>query len=130
MEYKHGCYTARWEGALLIVRQIGDATVDDVVWVGDLMLAQAKLVGPIDVLADLSQLGHVPPDARKQFSQHEVNHHIRSIAIFGVSVAMRAVATLALRASFLFSKKPGDMAFFSTENEARAWIHRQRSKRH
>jgi len=129
MEYQHGCYTAQWEGTLLHLRHTGDASVDDVIWLSDLVVTQAAKVGPIDIIADLSRLGHVSPVVRKQFSQHPVHQHIKAIASFGASLTLRAVVILALRASFLFSKAPVEVAFFSNESEARAWMQRQRAKR-
>jgi len=71
----------------------------------------------VSVLVDLNDAGRPPPLARKAFLELTADARLGKTALHGVHAVARAMATF-----FLKWTEKGQIRFFTTEVEARAWL--------
>ena len=80
------------------------------------------------LMIDVSAMGNVPSSTRKAIAEGILNVPIAGSAIFGASFATKVVATLANRTiNLLRRERRYDTRYFSTEEQARAWLAQKRS---
>jgi hypothetical protein len=74
------------------------------------------------MLVDLSTTGNVEPTARKAAAETLDVPNLTGVAGYGQSWPVRATATLTAALIRAFGKVKCPIRFFSTEQEARAWL--------
>lgn len=75
------------------------------------------------VLIDVSEMLSLSADARRATSESDSGVKLRGIAIVGASFHYRALGTLIARGVALLQRHVDNpLRFFSTEEEARAWL--------
>jgi hypothetical protein len=116
-------------------RQVDD--VIEVAFVGPLMLAEAVALheriaevfaerGSCYLLADLAALEGLGPDVRRYIGEWHKTHRLSGAALHGASVAMRAIASLTVKAIGMLGNHRTPVVFLRDEPEARRWISARR----
>lgn len=77
------------------------------------------------VIIDGHQMSGFSAAARRQIARWPHLHHNGGDALVGAGLLARTALTMVARAITLFRQLPVPLAFFSTEEEARAWIVRR-----
>lgn len=85
--------------------------------------------GTAYVLADISALNGLHPDARRQMAEWNREHKITAAAVHGGGFAVRAIVRLAITAIKLINRDQLECVFTADEAEARRWLAEQRSLR-
>jgi hypothetical protein len=127
-ELTRGCYRVRWEGNLIVITQVGDVAVEDLEWVLEQIQAAGEKGMSVDVLCNLHQAGSVDKHVRRRISQHPAMKFVRLVSVHGMSISLRAVATLAMRAILLLGAIKLNVSLHGTESAARAWLDEERSR--
>lgn len=122
-----GSHKLAVEDDIVVLTQIGDHTQAEVVQVTAVMAAVLAEKGSVFFLHDLTHAAKTEPEARRYIAEWTKQNRLAGIAIFGGSLAARAVASLALAAIRLFRGYSIPTVFVATEAEARVWIATQRS---
>lgn len=80
------------------------------------------------VIADLSEIGEISSEARREMAARTSEVPYRGMAFFGGSFQARLIAKLVVAAMNVFSSRSRDnpICFFEGEAEARAWIEERR----
>ncbi|AUX30721.1 MULTISPECIES: STAS/SEC14 domain-containing protein [Sorangium] len=78
------------------------------------------------VLADARRVGTLTAAARSALAEELRGVRFGGVASFGASFSVRVVTTLASRSVQFFTGEVYPLAFFDTEDEARAWLLAQR----
>lgn len=80
--------------------------------------------GPFYILADIRRLRILPPPARHLAGAWKGIGRVGGTAIIGATLITKTLVMLASRASTLLSntRKTGEVRFFNSEEDARAWI--------
>ena len=79
------------------------------------------------LLIDVGRLGTITAEARRYLAEDQ--RHERkagSVAVVGATFAIRTVATMLIKAVSLLSKVPVSLEFFQKEEQAFAWLERER----
>ncbi len=107
---------------LLCAEVHGDVSADEMSRFAAYARARAGECASLLVLADLSELGEVPVEARKA-ARAAVGIQYQGTAVYGASFHQRLAATLVMGALRLLSRNESNrMSFVGTEAEARRWI--------
>lgn len=85
--------------------------------------------GTAYVLADISAMQGLQPDARRQMAAWNRQHKVTAAAVHGGGFAVRAIVRLALTAIKLMNRDQLEVVFTADEAEARRWLAEQRSLR-
>lgn len=94
-----------------------------------LAFARRLSEGDVYTVIDLSRVGTVSPEARRVVRETPAHPTLRSVAVVGASFHLRVLATLIMKALAMVAKRSFDLAFFRSDDEARAWIADLRQKR-
>ena len=80
--------------------------------------------GPLYILADIGRLRILPPAARHLAGEWKGIGRVGGTAIIGATLITKTLVMLVSRASTLLSntRKLGEVRFFNSEQDARAWI--------
>jgi hypothetical protein len=126
-----GAHAVRLEPPVtMFVRANGPVLVEDARALIAEMHRFAEGKGRIFVLGDTSGVGALPADARKVMAELLLDVPIGATAVFGASFAQRVIVTLADKTNNLIrGSRRYETRFFSTEQEARAWLERQAGAR-
>ncbi|MBL8634212.1 MAG: hypothetical protein JNM40_13405 [Myxococcales bacterium] len=116
------------EDDIVVLTQIGDHVQAEVLQVTVVMAEVLAAHGRLFFLLDLTQAEKTAPEARRHIAEWSKRNRISGIALFGGSVAARAVSSLAIAAIRLFRGDHTPTVFTATESEARAWIAEQRRR--
>ena len=73
--------------------------------------------GTINVLGDITKAGKLSPEARKVFRELTEHETTGKVAIFGLHPVARVIASF-----FMGTTKKKDIRFFSSREEAIAWL--------
>ncbi len=112
---------------LFLAQFVGELTAEHMPRVSEIGNGYARRQGYTLVLVDASRASAMTPEARRMSVENRrKNPSPSAAAIFGTSVATRALATLLFKAIELLGGIDGNVAFFKTEAEARAWLDEQR----
>jgi hypothetical protein len=114
-----GRHTVEIEGDILIVRLVGDFSLDDLKAYYQIA-GDMKVGGPIYNIADLRQAGSISAEARRYAV---VTGHERRFGItvaFGLNPVMRVTLVLLVRAARLLQPRHGNVELEFVENEAAA----------
>ena len=110
-----------------LARFVGPLLAEHMPAVNELSNGYARRKGYTLVLVDASGASAMTPEARRMtVDNSRKNPAPSAAAIFGTSLATRALATLLFKAIELLGGMDGNVAFFKTEAEARAWLDEQR----
>jgi len=113
----------REESGLLFVQYVGDLSGPDITSVYDAFEALANGEKDVLVLNDLRRVRDVSAAARRRAGDDPRAAIFGAVAAFGASFAVRILANVsatAVRVLGVGIKAP--VAFFETEDEARAWL--------
>lgn len=106
---------------------VGELTAEHLPAVNEISNGYARRKGYTLVLVDAARASAMTPEARRMtVDNSRKNPAPSAAAIFGTSVATRALATLLFKAIALLGGIDRNVAFFKTEAEARAWLDEQR----
>lgn len=112
---------------LFLAQFVGELTAEQMPRVSEIGNEYARQKGYTLVLVDASRVSGMTPEARRMSVENRrKNPSPSAVAIFGTSVTTRALATLLFKAIELLGRIDGNVAFFKTEAEARAWLDEQR----
>jgi len=114
---------------MLIMRVLGGFTAEETVAYIRLVEQVLTEHGRYFMLVDMSRADTIPPETRRISAEFGKKHPTAGMAIWGGNVAVRVLFTLIIRAISLFQKDAVPMAFVASEQEARAWVAAQRSRR-
>lgn len=78
--------------------------------------------GTAYVLVDSRHAGEIAAPTRRWIAEWNRRHEVSGVAIYGDSLIVRTLLTLALQAIALLRRKPVPYVFVKTEAEARAWL--------
>jgi hypothetical protein len=123
-----GSHHVREEGDVLAVTLVGDESVEEA---KEFIAVLERLIerhGCYGMLIGVSKLGTISPEARRLTGQWPGSAACYGNAVYGGSVTTRTLLTFVLRAIRLFRKQSLPIAFFKTEDEARAWLAEQRER--
>lgn len=84
--------------------------------------------GQAYLLADLSQLDGISPDARRANGEWSKTHHVTGAALYGAGFAARTLASLLYQAVRLVGNKHFELEFARDEAAGRRWIDAHRAK--
>jgi hypothetical protein len=129
MAVQLGTHTVVLEGDMLISCVRGDFMAEDAnayFRLVDQVLAEH---GQYFMLVDMSRADTIPAETRRISAEFGKKHPAAGIAVWGSNVAVRVLFTLVVRTVNLFQKNPSPIAFVASEQEARAWVAAQRSRR-
>ncbi|PTL82994.1 hypothetical protein [Vitiosangium sp. GDMCC 1.1324] len=127
-EWKIGTHEARFESPnTLSVKIKGDIRVDEASQLIDIC-AELGAREPFYLIADMSEIGTIPSEARGVASKQIRPEWYRGVVYVGASfVAKAAVKSLSV-VFYLAGKYTADVEFVSTPEEAPAALARQRAK--
>lgn len=116
------------EPDLLVIVTRGPLSAVEMNLLSDYIIDLAAPMEHLLVLADIRELGEIPPDSRRVLAVRTGPVPYRGIAIFGGSFQVRLLSKLLVGAVNLFSRPRRDnpVHFCDTEAEARAWIEQRR----
>lgn len=116
------------EPDLLWVAVYGDLSAEETRRLAEYTLEVTEHREHLLVLADLSGLGEIPSEARREMAARTSEVPYRGMAFFGGSFQARLIAKLVVGAMNVFSSRSRDnpICFFEGEAEARAWIEERR----
>lgn len=81
------------------------------------------------VLADVSRLTKVDPEARRYAAKWNEKRRMTAIAVVGASAAIRVVASMLVTAiGLVHQRSTAPVEFFKDEAEARRWLATQRER--
>ncbi|WP_437587235.1 STAS/SEC14 domain-containing protein [Sorangium sp. So ce1000] len=80
------------------------------------------------VLSDARRVGTLTAGARSALAEELRGLRFSGVAVFGASFSLRVVITLASRSVQFFTGEAYPLAFFDTEDDARAWLLAQREE--
>ena len=112
---------------ILITRFNGDFTLDLAMKLQPMANVMAARYGYRLLLIDVGRLGTITAEARRYLAEDQ--RHERkagSVAVVGATFAIRTVATMLIKAVSLLSKVPVSLEFFQKEEQAFAWLERER----
>jgi len=115
---------------LLVVEMNGTLLVEDARQLLLTMSGIDEQLGQVLALFDVSKGATVPAEVRRLLAQW--NRHGREpapTAIVGSSLALQAIATMIVYTIRIFTGKQAPLAFFQTQDEARAWLKQQEKPR-
>lgn len=114
---------------ILITRFHGDFTLELAEKLQPLTNAMAARYGYRLLLLDLEHLGTITPEARRYLAKDQQRERKDgSVAIVGATFSIRTVATMLIKAVSLLAKIPVALEFFQNEEEALAWLGRERMR--
>lgn len=128
MEWFIGAHHAREEGDVLAVTLVGNESAEEA---QEFLRILERLIERHDrygMLVGIQQLGTVSPEARRLTGKWPGSSACYGNAVYGGSIATRTIVMFVLRAIQLFRQKDLPVAFFKTEEEARAWLAVQRER--
>lgn len=79
-------------------------------------------------LIDITHLTIINAEARRWMADWTRTHEVSGCAVFGGGLLQRTVVTLLSRAIALIRPTPFQVMLFKTEEEARAWIAKERMR--
>jgi|JI10StandDraft_1071094.scaffolds.fasta_scaffold345775_1 hypothetical protein len=123
-----GHHLATVESDLMFYEIQGDLSGDEIRQGVDLLGPVVAEHGHCYLIANLTHMGKLDVDARRQAAHHPHLKRVRGYAGVSTSIVTRTLVTLALRAVTIFQKSDMRISFFATEAEARQWIDRLRSE--
>lgn len=123
-----GAHTIIEEGELLMLRLVGDVSLEEMQQVIAAIDSVIERCGYFAVIGDVRELRAVSPEARKFAGRWENVQRSYGTAIFGASFGIRTLIGLLSRAITLFrgEGKTSALEFFKTEEEARSWLQSRR----
>jgi hypothetical protein len=114
-------YRAESEDIFTIVI-IGELTVPSAHEVLAEVMRFAEGKPRVYLIVDLTYTAAIPSEGRKVLSDGVKNTTLAAIACFGATFTIRALATLVFKAVRVLRKRTYPVRFFSTFDEARAWL--------
>lgn len=128
VERRIGLHLVRREPPdLLVLMSVGDIDGEHANAILAEMHELGKSSSAVFILMDVSQLGHILPEARAAATNSKTGLKTEGIAFIGAGFHHRVLVSLIVRASALI--RNGSLiptAFFEAEAEARAWIEERR----
>lgn len=110
------------EDDLIGLRFHGPITGDDARTFLALFEALLQARGRCLLLGDMRDMTGFEASARHEVASWNRTHKLTGVAVYGGSFAVRALATLAMKAIKLFGRDPDEVLFASDEAEARRWL--------
>jgi len=112
---------------ILVTRFTGDYDVEHALKLQAITNELATRVGYRLLLIDVREMGAVTSGARRFLAQDQQRDpRPSSVAIVGATFGIRTIATMTIRAVGLLTKMPATLEFFDTEEQALAWLERER----
>lgn len=123
-EHQIGPHTLRIDGDTVSLCLSGEFQAEHIARVISLIDEIGGGQGPFYVLADVERLNGMPAEARRIAGAWKGIGRAGGTAIIGATMLQRTLVTLVSRASTMLSntRKNGEVSFFKTEEEARAWL--------
>jgi len=128
MEVPIGKHTARVEGDTLLLKLVGEFTLEEFERYASLADKISAEHGYLFVIDDLASLGGMAPVARRRAADWLGKSNCRGAALCGTSQTSRALTGLVLGAVRMLGWRVPPIAFCKTEQEARDWVAAQRRK--
>lgn len=123
VEYEVGTHRMTVDGDWVELRFVGPVNGADSTKLHDrLAEVLATNAGRAYVLADITRLESLLPEARRDMSAWNARHKISAAAVFGGGFTVRTIVTLALKAIKLRDPDHFEVVFTKTEDEARRWL--------
>jgi len=124
MEKRIGPHTLRIAGDTAFLALVGDVQAVDVLPILSHIERINGGTGSFYVVADLSGVTSIAPEARRVASKWPAIGRAGGTAVIGASLLTQTLVTLVSRANSLLSgvKKRAGVAFFKSEGEAVAWL--------
>ncbi len=104
----------------------GDISADEMRRMVAYMRACTAEHAPVMFMADVTALGAIPPETRKEV-RGTVGIPYGALAVHGATFRTKILCTLVLGAMKLLSGVQTPIGFFATEAEARRWLDEQRA---
>ncbi|HVK63841.1 MAG TPA: STAS/SEC14 domain-containing protein [Polyangium sp.] len=125
-----GAHASKREGAILIVRWIGEVTLDDMKAFYDRIDEMSHDEPAVYCLFDSAHSLAVTREARVWAVREATGAKaVRGIAVIGASFSVRILGTMLNRATNAILRHGVPLAFFATAEEGRAYLEAER-KRH
>jgi hypothetical protein len=123
VEHEVGSHRMTVDGDWVEMRFVGVVNVADSSRLHALLAeVLANNAGRAHVLADITRLEGLLPEARRDMSEWNSKHKITAAAVFGGGFTVRTIVTLALKAIKLRDPNQFEVTFTRTEEEARRWL--------
>lgn len=130
MKRQLGMHSVEVDGDLVLTQLNGHFTLADM---KDFYALAEELTkqGPLYILADMNRGGSIEAKARRYAVNNGSRVKIAATAVYGVNLVLKTILTLLTRATALHNRAKGNVAFFTTETPARAFLQtvRERSAR-
>jgi hypothetical protein len=125
-----GAHWSKREGAILVVRWIGEVSLDDMKALYERIDEMGRELPGVYCLFDSAFSISVARDARVwAVREAKGAKAIRGIAVIGASFSVRVLGTMLNRATDAILRHGVPLAFFATAEEGRAYLEAER-KRH
>lgn len=131
MDHSIGRHTVHEDGDIVYIKFVGGCPLGDMEAVIKIIDDVIRRYGRFGACADVTELGTVPPEARRYAGTWKGVDHCFGTAIYGASALNRILIALISRAIELFLRRRprSELAFFKTSGEARDWLLAQRARR-
>lgn len=130
MSRRIGPHALQIDGDLVTVHLVGEVSLDEMKGITAELEGVIAAHGRFGVLADVRELRSLSPAARRYAGSWKQVMSSYGSAAFGASLPIRTIVSLLSHAMELFMKRThrGRLDFFKTEEEARAWLLKQREE--
>ena len=118
------------DGDFVELHMQGEVSLEDMRQITTLMDRLIETHGTYGLLADVTAMRGLAPDARRFASSWQNVSNGYGSAVYGASLPVRTVLTLLSRAMELLQKKPvrTELQFFKNETDARTWLMQKRAQ--
>ena len=114
---------------ILMTRFYGDFTLELAMKLQPLTNSMAARYGYRLLMINVEHLGAINPKARRYLAEDQKRERKDgSVAVVGATFAIRTVTMMLIKAVSVLSKIPVALEFFQNEEEAFAWLERERNR--